>query len=478
MSDILFPFHSKFLTPDGDISRPWLLWLQNPQVLTISTQSPSTVANGGTGLSSTPISGQLLIGNGTGYSLNTLSASGITVTNGAGTIALSLNTFSPSSYGGVPASGGGTANFLRADGTWATPVGGGSAGPAGPIGPPGFDGNDGEDGQQGFPGPQGQPGTSGATGAVGPMGMMGEDGADGDAGPPGLAGSAGQAGATGARGQIGPAGEDGSDAEAFFIGIPTPQAAGATTQIQYNNAGAFGANANFFYTSGTNTVSFGSIIGSELFMRIQAKVPTVLETPGTLSILGGNATKANTNGGGISIIAGAGSGTASGGGLFFASGSNVLGNGLGGEVNFSAGDGVTNGGNFSFQAGGASGIGGFAGSVIIQGGLAYNSGGTGGDFIFLPGAGVARNGLFGVQPQTGTTYCFQGGDNSPAGSDTVIRFFAVGDGSDLVKQQTTSITSAGLTPGTTVGIFHTDDKYGGYTIGQIVTALKAYGLLA
>jgi hypothetical protein len=45
------------------------------------------VASGGTGLSTIPTNGQLLIGNGTGYTLNTLGVNaGISVTNGLGTI--------------------------------------------------------------------------------------------------------------------------------------------------------------------------------------------------------------------------------------------------------------------------------------------------------------------------------------------------------------------------------------------------------
>jgi hypothetical protein len=47
------------------------------------------VASGGTGLSTIPTNGQLLIGNGTGYTLNTLGVgAGISVTNGIGTITL------------------------------------------------------------------------------------------------------------------------------------------------------------------------------------------------------------------------------------------------------------------------------------------------------------------------------------------------------------------------------------------------------
>jgi hypothetical protein len=54
-------------------------------------------AQGGTGLSTAPTNGQLLIGNGTGYTLAALTAgTGITVTNGAGSI-----TIANSSTGGA-----------------------------------------------------------------------------------------------------------------------------------------------------------------------------------------------------------------------------------------------------------------------------------------------------------------------------------------------------------------------------------------
>lgn len=39
-----------------------------------------------------------------------------------------VETFTNTTEGVVPASGGGTTNFLRADGTWATPAGGGGSG--------------------------------------------------------------------------------------------------------------------------------------------------------------------------------------------------------------------------------------------------------------------------------------------------------------------------------------------------------------
>ena len=67
--------------------------------------APVPVASGGTGLSATPTNGQLLIGNGTGYSLNTLTAgANIAIANTAGSV-----TISAVSGGGVlPALNGGT----------------------------------------------------------------------------------------------------------------------------------------------------------------------------------------------------------------------------------------------------------------------------------------------------------------------------------------------------------------------------------
>jgi hypothetical protein len=57
--------------------------------MTITSGSGLSVTSGGTGLSTIPTNGQLLIGNGTGYTLNTLGfGSGISVTNGSGTISV------------------------------------------------------------------------------------------------------------------------------------------------------------------------------------------------------------------------------------------------------------------------------------------------------------------------------------------------------------------------------------------------------
>jgi hypothetical protein len=56
---------------------------------TFSLDTPVTVLNGGTGQSSAPTDGQLLIGNGSNYTLSTLTAgSGVTITNATGSITI------------------------------------------------------------------------------------------------------------------------------------------------------------------------------------------------------------------------------------------------------------------------------------------------------------------------------------------------------------------------------------------------------
>jgi hypothetical protein len=59
----------------------------SPSFINVNISSALPVTSGGTGLTTIPTNGQLLIGNGSGYTLNTLGfGAGISVTNGSGTI--------------------------------------------------------------------------------------------------------------------------------------------------------------------------------------------------------------------------------------------------------------------------------------------------------------------------------------------------------------------------------------------------------
>jgi hypothetical protein len=88
-TNINFP-QSEFLDPRTQRpAREWMLWLMSPSVVAINSTTALSVQSGGTGLSTTPTNGQLLIGNAVGYTLNTLTpGAGIGVTNAAGSITL------------------------------------------------------------------------------------------------------------------------------------------------------------------------------------------------------------------------------------------------------------------------------------------------------------------------------------------------------------------------------------------------------
>jgi len=73
----------------GKISREWYMFLYNLYTITGSGSGITAIQNGGTGLSTLPTDGQLLIGNVGAYSLNTLTAGrGIAITNGPGAISI------------------------------------------------------------------------------------------------------------------------------------------------------------------------------------------------------------------------------------------------------------------------------------------------------------------------------------------------------------------------------------------------------
>lgn len=72
-------------------SRPWLFWLQNPNLATLNLSNPLNVRSGGTGQRSY-VDGELLIGNSEGNTLtkSTLTAgNGIIIANGHGSITIS-----------------------------------------------------------------------------------------------------------------------------------------------------------------------------------------------------------------------------------------------------------------------------------------------------------------------------------------------------------------------------------------------------
>jgi len=91
----------------GAVSREWYRWFYSLYTIVGTGTGIIPVISGGTGLSTIPTNGQLLIGNGTGYTLNTLGTGvGISVTNGLGTITVAntgVLSFSAGTTGLTPA---------------------------------------------------------------------------------------------------------------------------------------------------------------------------------------------------------------------------------------------------------------------------------------------------------------------------------------------------------------------------------------
>lgn len=109
--------------------------------INLGTQVTGTlpIANGGTGATTAGAAltslGAYPASNPNGYTSNVGTVTSVTgtapisVSNGTTTPAITVTTFGTSNSGVVPASGGGSTNFLRADGTWAAPSGGGGGAP-------------------------------------------------------------------------------------------------------------------------------------------------------------------------------------------------------------------------------------------------------------------------------------------------------------------------------------------------------------
>lgn len=134
--NIIFP-QSPFLDPlTQRPSREWILWLQSPDVIELSTATPLPVTSGGTGIGSTPGNGAVLVGNvslGSYVSTFLTAGAGVTITNGAGSVTIAssgVSTLSGGTTGLTPSSPTGGAVTLS--GTLAPAHGGtGSVSPTG-----------------------------------------------------------------------------------------------------------------------------------------------------------------------------------------------------------------------------------------------------------------------------------------------------------------------------------------------------------
>ena len=168
----------------------------------------------------------------------------------------------------------------------------------------------------------------------------------------------------------------------------------------------------------------------------------------------GIAPVSGSNGGNVSIGAGGSDYLGSGGGVTILAGNST--DGVGGSTYISAGVGSA-GGATTIEAGYSQNTTGGTLS-LLGGGSALSSTGSGGS-VFIQGGsdGIGGYGTLLLQPY---------------GNSSIAIFTSAGS-----TQVTTAITPATVSFGT--GTTVTDDTtYDGYTIGQVVAALRAYGWLA
>lgn len=130
---------------------------------------------------------------------------------------------------------------------------------------------------------------------------------------------------------------------------------GSTTQVQYNNAGAFGGDANFVWASGSQVLTIGAQSGGGTIAG--ANGTSGANAPGPLDIRGGNNTSTG-DGATITVRGGSAGTTGNGGAALFEGGIPTDGNG--GSATLQGRDGVgTNrsGGSVILQAGAKTGSG-------------------------------------------------------------------------------------------------------------------------
>lgn len=169
---------------------------------------------------------------------------------------------------------------------------------------------------------------------------------------------------------------------------------GSDTQIQYNDGGAFGGDANLTWDKANGYLTLGALstVRSTQAGTDEAGHDLVISASnasGTGNLAGGNLTiSAGTSegaaaAGSFTMSAGAANGSAQGGGISVVAGGGDT--GAGGDVYIAAGDSSTNnGGTLSLNAGNSNGEN-YGGNIILTAGYASDGDQDGGSIRLIPG---------------------------------------------------------------------------------------------
>lgn len=181
---------------------------------------------------------------------------------------------------------------------------------------------------------------------------------------------------------------------------------GATTNVQYNNAGAFGGSTAFSFDSATNLLTLGVTATEGI---LQGAVPAATVAGGRLTLRGGPGGATSGNGGPITLAGGipvdgiggsitltgqAGVGTNRNGGSITAQAGAATGSAAGGNVTNSAGAGGATGtpGTYTMSGGAGGSTSGNGGDGTIRGGLPVDGNGGSVNITARDGIGTNRSG--------------------------------------------------------------------------------------
>lgn len=245
--------------------------------------------------------------------------------------------------------------------------------------------------------------------------------------------------------------------------------AGSTTQVQFNNAGAFGADADFAYDSTANQITLGSaatagsIIGANAGAGTGASV-TIQGGPGIAGgagIVRGGVPTGGT-GGGVQLIANAGVGTNQNGGSITLTSGSPTGSGGGGSITLTGANATTSSaqaGLISITGGTRTGAnsGGAAGGVNISAGDNSNATGSPNDVTISGGNSVVSASNSNVVIKGGPNSTSSGGAgnvdirsgiNTSSGAGGAI-IFSTGSAANTLTERLRILANGGLSTGNT-----------------------------
>lgn len=216
---------------------------------------------------------------------------------------------------------------------------------------------------------------------------------------------------------------------------PAGSPGGSTTQVQYNNAGAFAGSAGHVWTDGTSTLGIGTTAapgviigiggtttGNSMTLKGGAAVGAT-SGGGQGAVRGGDGGATSGNGGSASLIGGSAT-DGNGGNVVFTGGTGTGTNRSGGSVQGTGGIGTGSGGGGAFTlAGGQGGATGVGGAFSLSGGSGGVTSGAGGAATLQGGTAVEGNG--GAVDITGRDGV---GTNRNGGSVTITAGAATGSG--------------------------------------------------